>query len=123
MRNFQNDEVITGVSKNRQNKLAMELATRSRNRIEYDSKNPLIVDEKNKVMEMYVIRDEEEEKSDLDQEKYVRVVFQDKEEDAKDSLFGSEPYAIDIHTYLSLSAFEKALARCNSEEEIESLDE
>ena len=33
------------------------------------------------------------------------------------------PYIMDIHTTLSLSSFEKKLARCNDESEIEDLYE
>lgn len=124
-KNFQN-ESKEGVSlKKRQNKVAMQSATRDEEHIYYEPKYPLVINEENKVVELYVIRDEEdEEMTSLNKEKTIRIVFKDKDE-CENLTSNSEkvPYVIDIHTYMSLEEFEKALSKCNDEEEIEDLNE
>lgn len=129
-KNFQKGNK-NGVSlKRRQNNVAMQLATREEDHIYYEPKNPLVINEENKVLEIFVKRDEEdeyEEVASFDTEKVIRIVFKDKDESERNIVqeFNSEkvPYSIDIHTYLTLDEFERALSKCNSEEEIEDLNE
>lgn len=110
--------VKTGSSKKEQNEVAMYLAVRSSNHIWYDSKQLLVIDDTNLVEELQVIEDEDLEYSGM---KIVRVVFSDRvnnemaDEKAK--------FTMDITTSLSLSQFEKKLAKCNNESEVEDLCE
>ena len=86
--------IEAGSSKKEQNKIAMYLAVRSGDQIQYDPKQLLVINDDYLVERIFVlfVADEEYQPS----------------------------Y---IHTTLSLSSFEKKLARCNDESEIEDLYE
>lgn len=110
--------VKTGSSKEEQNEVAMYLAVRNSDHIWYDPAQLLVINNKNLVEELQVIKDEDLEYLD---QRIIRVVFSDRvnnemaEEKAK--------YTLDITTSLSLRKFEEKLLKCNSEEDIEDLCE
>jgi hypothetical protein len=110
--------VKTGSSKKEQNEVARYLAVRSSDRILYDPKQLLVIDENNLVEELQVIEDEDLEYGDM---KIVRVVFSDRVND--ESADEKAKFTMDITTSLTLSQFERKLAKCNNESEVEDLCE
>ena len=95
--------VKTGSSKKEQNEVARYLAVRSSDRILYDPKQLLVIDENNLVEELQVIVFSD------------RVNNEEADEKAK--------FTMDIITSLTLSQFERKLAKCNNESEVEDLCE
>ena len=110
--------VKTGSLKKEQNKVAMYLAVRSGDHIQYDPKQLLVINDDYLVERIFVLDDEEE--SNYGNYKTVRIEFSNRVND--ESVSEKAPYIIDIVTSLSLGAFERKLAKCNDEFEIEELD-
>lgn len=114
--------IEAGSSKKEQNKIAMYLAVRSGDQIQYDPKQLLVINDDYLVERIFVLRDEDEEyQPSYAQGKVVRIEFSDRVNNPL--AMEKAPYIMDIHTTLSLSSFEKKLARCNDESEIEDLYE
>lgn len=114
-------------SKKRQNIEAVNAATKYEDHFYYEYDKPLVINEKCKILEIFVKDDEDEEYSSFNDEKTVRIVFKDKDEDEKmkrDYIMRDRvPYTMDIRTNLSLFDFEDELIKCESEEDIEDLQQ
>lgn len=110
--------VKAGSSKKEQNEVARYLAVRSSDRILYDPKQLLVIDDNNLVEELQVLEDEDLVYGDM---KIVRVVFSDRVN--SDTASEKAKFTMDIITSLTLSQFERKLAKCNNESEIEDLCE
>lgn len=125
---FQKEVKKGGHSKRMKNIAAMQSATRDEDRIVYDSKKPLIINDEDKISEIVIVDNEELEDeviSELDTEKTIRIIFQDKDNVVKKEFSMQEkvPYTMDIHTYISLDEFEALLAKCKTIEAIEELQD
>lgn len=112
-------------SKERQNVEAVNAATKYEDHFYYEFSKPLVINDKCKILEIFIREDEEEEYSPFNDEKTVRIIFKEKDEEIKRSnyIIGNRvPYTMDIRTNLSLFDFEDELIKCESEEDIEDLN-
>lgn len=113
------------MSKERQNVEAVNAATKNEDHFYYEFDKPLVINDKCKILEIFVREEEEEEYSSFNDEKTVRIIFKEKDEEIKRSnyIIGNRvPYTMDIRTNLSLFDFEDELIKCESEEDIEDLN-
>ncbi len=122
-------EVMT---KKSQNEIAISNSVKEDNHIYFDYKTPLVINDNLKVMELFVLRDEDfdEENDELegyassfDTLKKVRIVFQDESkkyiEDRTDE--DKMPYITDIFVILSLDELVERLSQCTDESDIEDI--
>ncbi len=155
-KNFKED--LTGMSKTRQNEIALQNAIREDGHIYYDEEHPLVINSDCKILEVYEKEKEEmkeaeqavenyidedneneeisydemrnrehdyydedgEESTSFDDMQYreVRIVFAD-----KTGVANKVPYSIDIYTSKSLRTIENELLKCNTEEDIEEIQD
>lgn len=106
--------------KKQANKDAFEESVRCNNHITYDRKHLLVINSDSIIEEIYV-KDDEDYDMLYSDEKLIRIVFTDKVNHPYDD--DERKFTMDIPTTLSLSQFEKKVAKCNSEVEIEDLCE
>lgn len=107
------------------NKMAKEHALVTEQKIEYDAKYPLFINQDTKILEISYHEDFYDDSEKLDALNKIRITFKDNSYDyAKHKREDeSNPYVLDISTSLSLVEFEEKLQNCDSEEEIVELNE
>ncbi len=124
-----NPEIMT---KKSQNEIAISNSVKEDNHIYFDYKTPLVINNNLKVMELFVLRDEDfdEEKEELecctssfDTLKKVRIVFQDENKKYIEDRSDEEkmPYITDIFVIISLDELVERLAQCTDESDIEDI--
>ncbi len=124
-----NPEIMT---KKSQNEIAISSSVKEDNHIYFDYKTPLVINDNLKVMELFVLRDEDfdEEKEELesytssfDTLKKVRIVFQDENKKYIEDRSDEEkmPYITDIFVIISLDELVERLAQCTDESDIEDI--
>jgi len=122
------EKKLKGVSKDRQNEIAVNMSVKNTDHIYYDINYPLVINSESKVMEIFVLEDEENEEvnvmvTTLDVPKTIRVVFKDecpKYSEQRES-GDATPYTVDIRTTMSLEEFQDRLVLCNDESDIEDI--
>lgn len=107
------------------NKMAKEYALVTEQKIEYDTKYPLFINQYTKILEISYHEDIYDDSEKLNALNRIRITFKDSSYDytrhkREDE---SNPYVLDINTSLSLVEFEEKLKNCDSEEEIVELNE
>ncbi len=121
IRDFQKQIKEESSYKQEQNELAIVLAQRDEDCILYEDNNPLVINKNCKITKIEV----KDEEYDRNNEKDVKIEFQEDEEKSTLDEYKSEktPYTMDIHTFLSLDEFEERLSKCNDLSEIEDLED
>ncbi len=124
------EKKLKGMSKDRQNEIAMNMSAKRTDHIYYDFKHPLVINGESKIIEIFVVNDEENEEienvvTNLYVPKVIRIVFEDKcSKYIEQRSYGNKtPYTLDILTTLSLEEFEKRLIECNDESDIENIED
>lgn len=122
------EKKLEGVSKDRQNEIAVNMSVKNNDHIYYDFNNPLVINSESKVMEIFVLEDEEDEEvniivTTLDVPKTIRIVFKDECPRYTEQRISGDPtpYTLDIRTTMSLEEFQDRLVLCNDDSDIEDI--
>lgn len=122
------EKKLKGMSKERQNEIAVNMSVKDADHIYYDFNNPLVINSESKVMEIFVLRDEENEEvesvvTSLDVPKTVRIVFKDECPKYTEQRDTGDPtaYTMDIITTMSLEEFQDRLVLCDNDSDIEDI--
>lgn len=136
-----NEKKLEGVSKTRQNQIAVDMSVRDDEHIYYDYKNPLVVNSELKITEIFVVKDEEVDnlielededteevfglESRFDTQKRVRIVFRDECPKYLENRSSADktPYMIDITVAESLEEVEQRIMQCDDESDIEDIED
>lgn len=122
------EKKLKGVSKYRQNEIAVNMSVKDADHIYYDFNNPLVINSESKIMEIFVLNDEENEEvenvvTSLDVPKTVRIVFKDECPKYTEQRGSEDPtaYTMDIITTMSIEEFQDRLVLCNNDSDIEDI--